>query len=150
MEAIKWGGLYSEYFDISDPCFQRLARCGLICRSTVFEDTRAKTFDGADTPFSHLPVKERSTFGDASETGFVRFMEELRYKETELINWQRSIQENKTEDGRWDAANPPSRPVFVYDKVEAIQKAIKEGKMALQGFGTYQCYLYGNEDAKAY
>jgi len=144
--SIKWGGKASQYFDINDPCFQRLGRCGLLCRSTVFAHTK-DLVDGVTqvTEFSGQPIKARATFGDASETGFVRFMEELRYKEQELVRWSATVPTGP--DGNW--TDTPSRPILTYDKVEAMQKAIKEGKMKLAGFGTDAVFTE-DEDRKAF
>jgi magnesium-transporting ATPase (P-type) len=144
--SIKWGGKASQYFDVNDPCFQRLGRCGLLCRSTVFAHTK-DLVDGQTqvTEFSTQPIKARATFGDASETGFVRFMEELRYKEQELVRWSATVPTGP--DGTWTST--PNRPILTYDKVEAMQKAIKEGKMTLQGFGTETAYT-DDEDRKAF
>ena len=142
MKDIKWDGKASQFIDVMNPCFQRLLRCGLLCRSTVFEHTledRTEELANGDTrmvtdktEFWKLPVKARSTFGDASETGFVRFMEELRYKEDEMNKWNQSVA--KDERGNWTGEMP--RPLFTYDKIEAMQKAIKEGRMTLEGWKT--------------
>jgi magnesium-transporting ATPase (P-type) len=142
MKDIKWDGKASQFIDVMNPCFQRLLRCGLLCRSTVFEHTledRTEVLSNGDTrmvtdktEFWKLPVKARSTFGDASETGFVRFMEELRYKEDEMNKWNQSVA--KDERGNWTGEMP--RPLFTYDKIEAMQKAIKEGRMTLEGWKT--------------
>jgi len=149
MKTITWGGKASQFIDVMNPCFQRLLRCGLLCRSTVFEHTlEDKTVTLANgqtrmetevTEFWKLPVKARSTFGDASETGFVRFMEEIRYKEDEMNQWNDSITD-KDADGNWakDCAIP--RPIFTYDKIEAAQKAIKEGRMKLEGWSTSNAF----------
>ena len=137
MKSIEWDGKASQFIDVMNPCFQRLLRCGLLCRSTVFEhsredvvDKKTGTTEVKTTPFWQLPVKARSTFGDASETGFVRFMEELRYKEAEMNVWNSTMAKNA--DGSWSGT--PTRPIFTYDKIEAAQKAIKEGRMALEGW----------------
>lgn len=58
------------------------------------------------TEFWKLPVKMRETVGDASETGFVRFLEELKLKGDELPaieNWEKG---------------KIARPVLTYDKYE--------------------------------
>ena len=145
IKSIKWDGKASQFIDVMNPCFQRLLRCGLLCRSTVFEHTltdKTVTLPNGQTAmetevteFWKLPVKARSTFGDASETGFVRFMEEIRYKEDEMNQWNASITD-KDADGNWSKDCAIPRPIFTYDKIEAAQKAIKEGRMALQGWST--------------
>ena len=147
MKEIQWDGKASQFIDVANPCFQRLLRCGMICRSTVFQHTRedrtvelggGKTQMVTDTTqYWKLPVKARATFGDASETGFVRFMEELRYKESEMIAWNQTLVD-KDANSNWTSR--PNRPIFTYDKIEAAQKAIKEGRMTLAGWDTETAY----------
>ena len=49
---------------MTNPCFQRLYRCGILCRTTVFTDTPGKITDGKKdepTPFADEPIKARKT-----------------------------------------------------------------------------------------
>ena len=60
------------------------------------------------------------------KTGFVCFMEELRYKEAEMNKWNQSVA--KDADGNWTERLP--RPLFTYDKIEATlrQRASSSGE----------------------
>ena len=54
----------------------------------------------------------RETAGDASETGFVRFLEELKLKGEELPNIQ-----------KWEAGKT-TRPILTYDRYELTMKPV--------------------------
>jgi magnesium-transporting ATPase (P-type) len=174
---LKWEGIESKYIDITDPAMQRLLRCGLMCRYTIFKDTTKdeplkvdaagqmdqqngktvwQTKNAAGdfelinnatsdkdavlgccgkvgpgwlpkghvvvTAASSLQIKEREPEGDASETGFIRFFEELRYKEDELLGWTEDMKKSKS----WFAEGKDMfRPVFSYDKISAAVKAAR-------------------------
>ena len=185
---IAWDKATTEYIDITDPVVQRLLRCGLMCRRTVFADkledvklfasnglpvwekasadggteyiggvqkdtdcskanvedykkdsgqllgvkATSPAFDNATLqgmcarvqtewlpkmvekvfPMCTAEIKARVCEGDASELGFIRFMEELRYKESELVAW---TQERKGKDEWFNRDKPLCRPVFMYD-----------------------------------
>jgi len=175
-----WKEGASQFFDITDPCFQRLVKCTLLCRTAVFGPTKAviATSDGGggccggpdqdqtdeqkaqylrdnfpNTPYHDLPIKQRKCIGDASETGYVRFMEELQVKKLELIAWNNHLKEQKvweTEEGQpkteWDKSRKEEikRPMTVYDKVEMFQKLIKErGTIGPAQFGKYNGNSFG-------
>eukprot|EP01052_Picozoa_sp_SAG31_P022940 SAG31_NODE_1853_length_7066_cov_3.058705_3_plen_1387_part_00 len=63
-------------------------------------------------------IKARASKGDASEEGFIRFLEELRYKERELIAWTKS-----QKDSWFTPGSKICRPVFMYDIASAADKA---------------------------
>ena len=127
--AVLWDGKTTPYFNCKNPVFEELRLCCVLCRSTRFRHTEvvkkekdktniwgAVIEEGAQTvtvtKFWTLPVKMRETAGDASETGFVRFLEELKMKGDELPD----IQE-------WEAGNKIARPILTYDKCELTMKA---------------------------
>ena len=149
-----WNGKTTPYFSLNDGCFERLLRCGMLCRTTVFRHTEIVTGGGMEgggcfgsgteaaivttiEEYYTKPIKARDTFGDASETGLVRFMEEIQYKKDEMLQWSKDVE--------FKSGASISRPVFTYDKVEAAQKAIKEGKMSLGGMGTTSVYTDSKE-----
>jgi hypothetical protein len=122
-----WNGKTTRLFDPSNSVFEELRLCCLLCRSTVFKHTENVTKgkdkkdwkgtvieEGVQTvttvPFWTKPVKMRETAGDASETGFVRFLEELKLKGDQLptnINWEAGV---------------TPRPILDYDKFELTAK----------------------------
>eukprot|EP01052_Picozoa_sp_SAG31_P029475 SAG31_NODE_2933_length_4896_cov_3.091724_2_plen_1213_part_00 len=69
-------------------------------------------------------IKFRSTMGDASEEGMIRFLEELRHKERELVSWTAQA---KSKLNWFEGKRRICRPVFMYDVATASAKAIREG-----------------------
>jgi magnesium-transporting ATPase (P-type) len=195
--GVKWDKVKSPYIDITNEALQRLLRCGLMCRRTVFKDKEVsvplkidgkivwektnqegkkelvnnatdlgdKTTDDEkrkatlgccqradpkwvprsvkkETACCNMQIKEREPDGDASETGFIRFFEELRYKEDEIIAW------TKAEKAKgWFSRDRPdaiARPIFVYDKASASVKATQEhtggGVATLDGWKAAEVY----------
>jgi hypothetical protein len=125
--AVEWDGKATPYFDPTNPVFEELRLCCLLCRSTFFKHTVeiTKSADKTNlfgkvieegktsidkTLFWKLPIKMRETAGDASETGFVRFLEELKLKGDSIP----SIQD-------WKPG--VKRPILDYDKYELTMKA---------------------------